>query len=79
MALIFVVAYLIYTGHSKKIEKLKRGICPECGAINTEAEQIISTKALNSAGCSGVRDIEYHCKGCDYKTIEKSTSRGCGI
>ena len=60
-----------------KLSKLKRGICPSCGAeektIQTSEQLIripvINTKILKSHGCSGVIDVEYYCKECETREV----------
>ncbi|MFK2823898.1 hypothetical protein [Arcobacter sp. YIC-80] len=78
--LIVIFSVLLYfkSKHSR-VDKLNKGICPDCGATtktfydeNTKTtfkSEAISARMLKSGGCSGVNDIEYKCKQCGLKEV----------
>jgi len=72
MAIFAVPLYL--NQKNSRLNKLKNGICPSCGATPTsfydENRKVhfnispIDAELLKSHGCSGVKEIKYSCKKC---------------
>ncbi|NPA03663.1 MAG: hypothetical protein GXO61_02270 [Epsilonproteobacteria bacterium] len=78
LLLLGVLAYYLFLKEkSLKLEKVEKGICPECGRDSIEIRR------AKSGGCSGTTNVIYYCTLCGYEeefNIESSCgSGGCGI
>lgn len=74
LALVIFFAFLLFAAQKSEVLQVYKGVCPDCGAKNSEEEEVVKSKILSSSGCSGVADVEYRCSHCNYSIIVKTSN-----
>ncbi len=66
-------AYVAYiSDKGDRLKMINSGICPKC------KQPTIEFKNQKGGGCSGTKEVEYHCTNCGYHDSFNIDSGGCG-
>lgn len=86
--LLTIATYLYFVQKKKNLDLFLKSTCPSCDATKTvfhtpENEKVyfnpIEQKLIKNHGCSGVKEVEFRCKKCDFHQIHTLPNRGCGL